>query len=203
MEEQRVSFGREALAPFFPRDFSSLRGLGGIPDALLQAHFKLYEGYVKNFNLLGVALKHAPLGSPEWCEVKRRTGFELNGIRLHELYFENLAPGGSALSPGFADALEATWGSFDHWKDEFKAVAMIRGVGWAILYMDPRTARLSNHWIGLHEEGHPAGFVPILVMDVWEHAFTGMERSEYVDAFFANLHGQAAEERWKNLRASH
>ena len=177
------------------RDYSSLRGLEGLPDGLIEAHLKLYEGYVNNFNALQRCLREDKPGTPEWSEVQRRVGFELNGIRLHELYFDNLVPGGNGPSSEIQRPFASGWESFEAWEKEFRAVGAMRGVGWAILYQDPETLRLSNHWIGLHEEGHPAGFVPILVMDVWEHAFTGMERPRYIDAFFANADWEKVESR--------
>jgi Fe-Mn family superoxide dismutase len=169
------------------RDFSKVRGLKGIPDPLVEAHLKLYAGYVKNLNLLRQRLGGLQAGSPEFSELHRRVGFEINGMRLHELYFDNLSPAGGAAAAVMKRALEGQWGSFDAWRAEFVGIATMRGVGWAILYQDPAQGALSNHWIGLHEEGHPAGFRPLLVLDVWEHAFTGMERPKYVDAFLANV----------------
>src|SRR4029079_368436 len=132
-------------------------------------------------------LKEAELGSPEWAEMTRRVGFEINGMRLHELYFDNLSPQSSKPSPELIEAVGGAWGSFDEWEAEFRAMGQIRGVGWVILYRDPVAGQLSNHWITLHEEGHPAGFTPLLVMDVWEHAYSGMDRTRYVEAFFENL----------------
>lgn len=170
------------------RDFSGLRGLNGIPDALIEAHRKLYAGYVKNINLLRQRLSELKSGSLEFSELHRRVGFEINGMRLHELYFENLAPeGGTPDGGALRSSLVRSWGSFEAWREEFIEIGSMRGIGWAILYQDPANDRLSNHWIGLHEQGHPAGFRPILVMDVWEHAFTGMERPAYLKAFLANV----------------
>ena len=177
------------------RDFSAVRGLVGIPDGLVQAHLKLYEGYVRNYALLRERLAALPAGTPEWAELHRRVGFEINGRRLHELYFDNLAPGGKPPSGAVRDALSAGWPSFEAWREEFRAMGGIRGVGWVILYRDPVTGTLANHWIGLHEEGHPAGFSPLLVMDVWEHAFTGIERPKYVEAFLANADWSRVERR--------
>jgi Fe-Mn family superoxide dismutase len=180
------------------KDFSAQRGLKDIPDSLVEAHLKLYTGYLKNTNLLRQHLAAAKPGTPEWSEMQRRMGFELNGLRLHELYFETLCPGGAGASRETTDLLGESWNSSDVWEMEFRAVAAMRGVGWAILYRDPITMGLSNHWITLHQEGHPAGFTPILVMDIWEHAFTGMERARYIDAFFDNLNWSEVEARLKH-----
>ena len=175
------------MIEYAARDFSGVRGLEGIPDALVEAHLKLYAGYVRNLNLLRQRLAGLAPGTPEFSELHRRVGFEINGMRLHELYFDNLSPRGGRPGPPAEEALSGTWGTFEAWQAEFAGVGAMRGVGWAILYQDPASGALSNHWIGLHEEGHPAGFRPILVMDAWEHAFTGMERSGYIEAFLANV----------------
>jgi Fe-Mn family superoxide dismutase len=202
VNEKQATFDVEAYAPFPLRDFSAVRSLAGIPDPLMEAHEKLYQGYVTNANLLRRLLKEAQLGTPAWSEMKRRIGFELGGLRLHELYFENLKAGGSSPSPALEDVLAATWGSFNKWKEEFEAVVQMRGIGWAILYQDPEGGRLSNHWIGLHEEGHPPGFRPLLVVDVWEHAYTGMTRSKYFTALSTNLDWEKVEERTEARRSS-
>ena len=186
----RKTAGRTAEASkgdFVERDFSALRGLRDIPDSLIEAHLKLYSGYVVNSRLLRQRLADSDPESPEWAEMQRRMGFEINGMRLHELYFENLRPDGTGVSQETIDLIGESWKTTTAWEREFRAIGAMRGVGWAILYRDPVTQRLSHHWIGRHQDGHPAGFAPILVMDVWEHAFTGMERGRYIDAFFANL----------------
>ena len=95
--------------------------------------------------------------------------------------------------------LSETWASASAWEKEFRAIGAMRGIGWAILYRDPLTRRLSNHWISLHQDGHPAGFQPVLVMDVWEHAYTGLERARYIDAFFANLDWEEVEARLRAM----
>ncbi|MGH7826291.1 MAG: superoxide dismutase [Candidatus Binatia bacterium] len=179
------------------RDFS-LSGLKGISDQTLEMHFGLYQGYVKNTNLLLEELKdRASKGqargtNPEYAELTRRLGFEYGGMVLHEYYFENLAPNGKGEpSSGLKKALEDNFGDYGEWKDCFTAVGEMRGVGWAILYRDPRTGQLSNHWIALHQDGVPSGFEPMLVMDVWEHAFLldykPSARPKYIQAFFSNV----------------
>ena len=88
-------------------------------------------------------------------------------------------------------SIQQSFGDWDTWMKDFKAVGAMRGVGWAITFQDPMTGALSNHWITLHQEGNPAGFKPILVMDVWEHAFLldykPAERGKYIEAFFSNI----------------
>jgi superoxide dismutase, Fe-Mn family len=180
-------------------DYANLRGLKDLPDALMEAHLKLYSGYVTNLNKLLQSIAGAEAGTPEWSEMQRRIGFEMNGMRLHELYFENLSPGGHGASRDVGTYLSESWASASAWEKEFRAIGAMRGVGWAILYRDPMTRRLSNHWIGLHQDGHPAGFQPILLMDLWEHAYTGMERARYIDAFFANLDWEEVESRLRAL----
>ena len=183
-----------------------LSGLQGISDQTLEMHFGLYQGYVKNTNLLTENLleiaskKEASGKDPAYAELTRRLGFEYGGMVLHEYYFENLAPKGKGKpSNEFKQALENNIGSFDIWKTIFTAVGEMRGVGWAILYQDPVTEQLSNHWVALHQIGVPSGFKPILVMDVWEHAylldFKPAERAKYIEAFFANVDWEAVHRR--------
>jgi superoxide dismutase, Fe-Mn family len=175
-----------------------LSGLTGISDRTLEMHFGLYEGYVKNTNLLTEQLyemaknKSASATNPGYSELKRHLGFEYGGMVLHEYYFGNLASKGNGnVSSELRSALEESFGSFDIWKSDFVAVGSMRGVGWAILYQDPVSGQLSNHWVELHQEGVPSGFKPVLVMDVWEHAFLldykPAERNKYIEAFFSNL----------------
>jgi Fe-Mn family superoxide dismutase len=141
--------------------------------------------------------------SPEFAELTRRLGFEYNGMILHEYYFENMKKKGGVGDPrknsAFYRAAEHSFGSYDIWKKDFIGVGKMRGVGWAICLQDPVTGRLSNHWVTLHEHGNVAGFQPVLVMDVWEHAFlldySPGERSQYIDAFFANVNWRVLDRR--------
>ena len=189
-----------------------LSGLEGISDKTLEGHFALYNGYVKNTNLLNeqimeITQKSKPSGTNlAYAELTRHLGFEYGGMVLHEYYFENLASKGSgAASKQLQDAFEKNFGGFEKWKQAFIAVGEMRGVGWAILYQDPATEKLSNHWIALHQDGVPSGFKPILVMDVWEHAFvldyTPSGRGKYIEAFFANVNWDAVNQRLKNPAA--
>jgi Fe-Mn family superoxide dismutase len=177
-----------------------LSGLNGISDQTLEMHFKLYEGYVTNTNTLNEKVAELiksgeldPSKMATFSELKRRYGFEYNGMVLHEYYFDNMQKQGAGdadKSSAFAKAAEQSFGSYDVWKADFVSVGKMRGVGWAITYQDDQ-GNLSNHWITLHEEGNVAGYKPILVMDVWEHAFLldykPAERPKYIEAFFSNI----------------
>lgn len=172
------------------------KGLTGIGEEQVAQHWKLYEGYVEAVNLLNArlgALADAADFGAEFAALKRRAGFEYDGMILHELYFGVLKAGQRPLSEGsgLAEGLRRSFGGTGAWRAEFSAMGRMRGVGWVILYFDPAAQALTNHWIGLHEEGHPAGFYPVLVMDVWEHAYmvdAGADgRAGYVEAFLENV----------------
>jgi superoxide dismutase, Fe-Mn family len=194
--------------------FDHLKGLDGISDAQIEEHLKLYAGYVKQVNALNADLAEMRGGgkasgtNPEFAELTRRLGFEYNGMILHEYYFANLKRAAEPKPPaasGLAQALAQSFGSLDQWVNDFHAVGEMRGIGWAILFEDPMTDRLSNHWISLHQEGVPAGFKPLLVMDVWEHAFMrdykATEKKKYIEAFFRNVDWSMVERRLREEAA--
>ncbi len=185
------------ISTYEARQFN-LSGLKGISDHTLETHFKLYEGYVKGTNDLnqriadiladGVVDQDETLA---YSELKRRLGFEYNGMVLHEYYFGNMKKHGSSdpdHNSDFHKAATESFGSYDIWKADFIGVGKMRGVGWAICYQNPANGLLSNHWVSLHEVGNVSGFVPVLV---WEHAFLldykPAERRKYIEAFFSNI----------------
>jgi superoxide dismutase, Fe-Mn family len=179
--------------------------LKGLSKAQLDVHFALYQGYVTNTNRLNetiaALIKDGKGNTPDCAEMKRRLGFEYNGMVLHEYYFDNLG----ATAPLSKEAalykkLSEGYGSYETWEADFKNTGLMRGIGWAILYQDPGTKVLTNHWISDHEVGHIAGFTPILVMDVWEHAYTvdfkATERAKYIEAFMANVNWDTVAKRF-------
>jgi superoxide dismutase, Fe-Mn family len=196
------------MTPYQAKPFN-LSALTGISDQTLDMHFKLYEGYVKETNRLtekiAAFLQDGQVDQdemPAYSELTRRLGFEYNGMVLHEYYFGNLTKQGGGEPPrncAFYNAVEASFGSYGLWKTDFVGVGKMRGVGWAICNQNPFNGRLSNHWVTLHEVGNVAGFTPVLVMDVWEHAFLldykPAERPKYIEAFFSNVAWTAVEER--------
>jgi Fe-Mn family superoxide dismutase len=189
--------------PYVSTDFSKLKGMPGFSDKLLDMHFALYQGYVKNTNLLADQLaKMAAAGQADtsaFAELKRRFGWEWDGMRLHELYFGNLGGKEPLKKDGkLIKKLTDSFGSYEAWEANFKAIGAIRGIGWVILYEDPQSGRLFNVWINEHDVGHLAGGFPLLVMDVFEHAYMpeyGLKRADYIQAFMKNVNWPVVEGR--------
>lgn len=184
------------------KNFERLLQTEGFSDVLLRNHFTLYEGYVSNTNKVTDLLKSTEAGTPAYNELKRRFGWEWNGMRLHELYFGNMIKGGSSLDKkgSFAKKISEHFGSFEVWEKDFRATGALRGIGWAILAEDTETGRLFNVWVGEHDVGNLAGSVPLLVMDVFEHAFVldyGLKRADYIGAFWNAIDWRAVEGRAK------
>jgi len=190
---------------YVANDYSKLTGMMGFSDILLANHFTLYQGYVTNTNklmdALAAMLKDDQTATPQYAELKRRLSWEFNGMRLHEFYFENL--GGKApidQTGKLAVKLVAEFGSAETWEKDFRATGSMRGIGWAILYQDNLSGKLFNQWINEHDCGHPAGCNPVLIMDVFEHAYMvdyGLKRAAYIDAFFKNINWVSVEGRVK------
>lgn len=195
----------EKIMAYTAKDYARLIGMAGFSDAMLKNHFTLYQGYVTNTNklldTLGQMLKDGKAANPEFAELKRRLGWEFNGMRLHEYYFETLG-GNGKVDPGSRLARKKIedFGSIEAWQKDFMATGAMRGIGWVVMYQDNVSGKLFNFWINEHDQGHPAGCIPILVMDVFEHAFMldyGLKRTDYIEAFFKNIDWKAVEARLK------
>ena len=207
-KQTNISFAqarKEEKMPHTAKDYSKLLGMEGFSETLLKNHFTLYQGYVTNTNklvdTLGPLLKEGKTGNPEYAELKRRFGWEFNGMRLHEYYFENLGGKGGIDKAGkLAKKISESFGSYEEWEKDFRGVGAMRGIGWAVLYQDNLSGNLFNCWINEHDGGHLAGCTPILILDVFEHAFMidyGLKRADYIGAFFKNINWKAAEGRLK------
>jgi Fe-Mn family superoxide dismutase len=191
--------------PYAAKDYAKLVGMEGFSDTLLKNHFTLYQGYVTNTNkvldTLDQMAKDGKSAAPEFAELKRRLGWEFNGMRLHELYFENLGgKGGIDKTSKTAKRIIESFGSYDAWEKDFRATGTMRGIGWVALYHDTDARRLINFWVNEHDVSHPAGCTPILIMDVFEHAFMldyGLKRADYIEAFFKNINWAAVDSRMK------
>lgn len=192
--------------PYTAKNFEHLLGLSGFSDALLTNHFTLYEGYVKNTNALATKLKtlteSGETAGPEFAEFKRRFGWEWNGMRLHELYFGNMTKESTALtSTALKEKLVEIYGSAENWGKNFLATGAMRGIGWVILAHDNESGKLYNVWVNEHDGGHLAGTTPLLVMDVFEHAFVldyGTKRADYLAAFMKAIDWSVVEKRFEH-----
>lgn len=182
------------------KNFEYLLGIGGFSEQALKNHLTLYQGYVNNFNKLNDVLaameREGKFGTPEYAELNRRLGWEFNGMRLHELYFGNMTknadlgarlPNGQGKFPELFQKIDNEWSSYELFEKDFKTMGTMRGIGWVVLYYDKIADRLFNVWINEHDTGHFSGAVPLLVMDVFEHAYMldyGLKRIDYIEAFF-------------------
>ena len=193
------------MMAYTAKDYAKLIGIEGFSETLLKNHFTLYQGYVTNTNkvldILDQMLKSDKGATPEFGELKRRLGWEFNGMRLHEFYFENLGGKGPLDKNGrLGKKMAEDFGSHEIWEKDFKATGAMRGIGWVVLYQDVNNGRLINFWINEHDVAHPAGCTPLLIMDVFEHAYMldyGLKKADYIGAFFKNINWPVVEARLK------
>lgn len=205
-EHKELSSSQSTIAPYKAKNFDHLLGkIAGLDDALLKMHFKLYEGYVNNTNSVLQKIQNltnqGQSRTPEFAGLKRILGWEFDGMLLHEYYFENLG-GTQPLDHNdpLAIKMVSDFGGYDQWKADFISTGMMRGIGWVVAYIEPKTGRLLNEWINEHDLGHLAGGTPILIMDVFEHAYItqfALDRNKYIEVFFNNINWDVASKRFK------
>jgi len=182
----------------------NIGALKGISAKNIKEHLKLYAGYVKHTNLIvekiGEYMADSEKNAYVIGELQRRFGFEFNGMRNHEYYFKSLEGGDKPLpvSSKLKMAIEKQAPSFDMWLGGFKALAMTRGVGWAVLYFDKQTDQLMQTWVDEQHLGQLNGLNWILGIDMWEHAYVydypTSEKKKYVEAFLDNLNWEIVEQ---------
>lgn len=189
--------------PYIEQSFN-LQAINGISEKQMEIHLKLYAGYVKNVNDITAKIdelrKDSETNLLTISELTRRYAFEWNGMRLHELYFSNLGGKDEVIEGELANLITKQFGSIEAWKKEIKAIATMRGIGWALLVIDRSTNMLKNIWISDHEVGHLAGCDVLFALDVWEHAYLidyiPSQRTDYIDAVLANIHWTIVENRF-------
>lgn len=181
------------MKEYHPRQYNHLIQLPGFSEESVSTHLALYQGYANNTNLLAEMmreqLKVGKCGTIEWAEMKRRFAWEFNGMRLHEYYFENLTVTATALDrqSQLYSKIDEDFGGYDLWEQGFKGTGGMRGIGWVLLAYDVQTGRLFNAWLDEHDTGLLVDTLPLLVMDMFEHAVLPdyrLKRQEYVEAFF-------------------
>ena len=183
--------------------------LKGISVKNIEEHLKLYAGYVKHSNLILEKINELALDAEKNAyalgEVQRRFGFEYNGMRNHEIYFESLSGGSTELTASGAlyKAIEKEWGSVEFWLNRFKSIALTRGVGWAMLYYDRKEGRLLSTWVDEQHLGQLQDCTLVLGLDMWEHAYVydypTSEKKKYVEVFFENLNWEVVENNFKKV----
>ncbi len=186
----------------------NLPDLSGMSHKQVEVHLGLYKGYVAHINKLYEVLeelKNDPEKNAYSIEsVRRRIGFEFNGMRMHEIYFDQFENGKTDEARGGAldEIVSAKFGDFDTFKEEFHKTAMTRGIGWTILAIDKKTDEIPEahiFWVADHELGQLGDTVPIIALDMWEHAYmvdyTPAEKVEYIKSFFDNLNWELIEKR--------
>lgn len=190
------------MKQFTPKTFN-LPALKGISAKNIEEHLKLYAGYVKNANLVLEKVSELKQDAEKNAyllgEVNRRFGFEYNGMRNHEVYFASLEGGANQIQEGVLKKLiTENWGSFDAWLNEFKAIALTRGIGWAMLYYDRKENRLLNAWVDEQHLGQLQDCTLVLALDMWEHSYVAdyqpSGKKSYIEDFFANLNWLKVEE---------
>lgn len=137
----------------------------------------------------------------EWAELKRKESFNASGQVLHEIYWEVLGGRGGDPTGPLADRMREDFGSLEAWRRDFVATARA-AFGWAILCFDPSDGRLHNFLVDFHHHGAVWGAVPLLPVDVWEHAYyrdRGPDKAAYVDAFLRLVNWEAVNGRWKTF----
>lgn len=188
----------------------NIPALKGISAKTIEEHLKLYAGYVKNANTVLEQIEELKKDSAKNAyalgEINRRFGFEFNGMRNHEVYFGSFEGGSTVLttSSTLKKAIEETWGSFDGWLAEFKAIALTRGIGWAMLYFDRKDGRLLNAWVDEQHLGQLQDCALVLGLDMWEHSFVAdyqpSGKKNYIEDFFINLNWSVIEENFSEAR---
>ena len=185
--------------------------LKGLSPKQIEVHLALYQGYVKHGNLIMekiAAYKEADAEGNAYAinEMRRRLGFEFDGMRMHEYYFEQFegAKGGSPDS-ALAKAASERYGSGEQFIAHIKEVASTRGIGWTVVYYDPVGTTLHTAWVDDHQLGQLAGLPVILALDMWEHAYmvdyVPAEKGGYVSAFLDNVNWTVIEQRFSEAAA--
>ncbi len=187
----------------------SIPEIKGISQKQVDTHLGLYQGYVKQTNLLMTELARLSSDANNAYivgELRKRFGFEWNGMRLHELYFEQLEGGAHVVNAemNIYSLLAKQFGSYDIWFEEFSHLSG-RGPGWSLLDYDPVSKQFHHVWVEDHQVGQLAGAKVIFALDHWEHAYlldyAPAEKQKYLDAYFVNVNWEVVSKRFDTLQA--
>jgi Fe-Mn family superoxide dismutase len=179
---------------------------GFLSEKQLEAHFKLYEGYVKKLNeiekkLVDTDPAKANYSFNEFSELKRRESVAFNGAFLHQLYFENLGSAGEPDNKIKAD-IEKRFGTMENLFANLTGIA-VSEPGWAILTYNRVDKLLHTYLLEEHHIGFPVHQELIIVIDSWEHAYMidyGIDKPKYMENIFNNLNWEIINERYLNIK---
>ena len=168
-------------------------------------HVRLYEGYVNSINKIDEELntdagrKEANTTYGKFRDLKRGETYALNGVILHELYFQNI--GGKTSEPDLltSQMISRDFGCVSDWIEDFVATAKASR-GWAVLAFEQRSGRFRNVSLDSHDLGNIAYYAPVLVLDMYEHAYFlqyADKKADYINAFMANINWDVVGERIK------
>jgi len=182
--------------------------LKGISAKNIEEHLKLYAGYVKNLNTVINKIEEFNLDKENNMfflgELYRRFSFEYNGMKNHEIYFDSLEGGGIALNKESTlyQKIIKDFDSYEKFLEDFKTLALTRGIGWASLWYDKDRDILMTSWIDEQHLGQLNNTTMILGIDMWEHAYVydypTSEKKKYIEAFFENLNWNKIENNFTN-----
>ncbi|QHQ62167.1 superoxide dismutase [Anaerocolumna sedimenticola] len=172
-----------------------------------EAHMRLYEGYVNKINEIDGLLADDPdleganSTYSEFRGIKRGETYALNGVILHEFYFENIGSNNNEPDEVVMNFLSRFFGSYELWQEHFVATAKASR-GWVILCYDPRSDSLRNLSLDLHDYGNAAMSIPLLVLDMYEHAYFlqyADNKAEYIDNFMKNIDWSVVKDRIESM----
>ena len=168
------------------------------------AHIRLYEGYINKFNEIEEIFEEGDserdMANATYSKfrcLKKGANYSINGVILHELYFQNLGGSLSEPSTRTAEIISNYYGCVSDWTENFIATAKASR-GWAVMAFEQRTGKLMNVSLDSHSDGNIAYYAPMLVLDVYEHAYFlqyGDNKNEYIRRFMQNINWQVVDER--------
>lgn len=176
--------------------------LNALSDKQIQEHYHLYEGYVKKSNEIQEKLKSADKASSnhnfsEYRGLQVDQSHNLNGMILHELYFSNLTDKDSQLSDALKVIINRDFGSYENFMEDFKAT-LKAARGWGMCAYNNRDGKLHNYAIDGHNLHMPISVRPILIIDVWEHAFAidyATNKPDYINSICACINWNVVSQR--------
>lgn len=179
----------------------------GISRNQLEQHYELYKGYVNKINeIWGLLGQNKNFGKPNSTYSQMRClklgeSYAVNGVKLHELYFENMIGGQHTPYGPILQMIQREYGSYEFFKSRMRDVGLSMR-GWAVLALDLLDYRLHVYGLDSHDKGSVICAVPLLVLDIYEHAYMiefGIDRKEYIEVFFKNINWDVVNKRMREL----